>query len=434
MAKQEINIGTGLNDPNAESVRSAFSKAISNFDELYEFLAEPIQQTIITSNSTTFNGTQKGKNKIYPFAGTQNQELFIDAAYANDDFINILNDSPEFDLEIKRLNATRLTGVRDIDNKFIVPPHTMITLIGKGSNVLIIVGGQNRGYTGAVTTSSYSPLQNTGVAQDITVIGTGFSANMQDPVLTGNATLNSWTYVNPNQITLNITETGAVNDTITVTYDNGDITVDTDAITIIAGITILFQDDFTGTTINTSNWTVTNPDSADLTISQNDKLLFTRTTDNAVPAVSTNNLTSVNSYAKGGAVSAVLNQETGYTVSNRSLFWKFDANNMARISKAPGGTTAQLIVFAAGVLELNVDSGVSINNRFKITYETNNDIKFWYWNTNQWTQMGTTQNFDLGANLFVELNSASDVGDAVNDQLSFDEVRVTDTDYTTELP
>lgn len=50
--------------------------------------------------------------------------------------------------------------------------------------------------------------------------------------ITGNSVLNSFTFVNNNEITLNISETGSEGDNITVNYDNGTYFSDVNAITI----------------------------------------------------------------------------------------------------------------------------------------------------------------------------------------------------------
>ena len=189
-------------------------------------------QTEITVN-TTLDGTQKGLNKVYPVNSTTAKTITITTGdYVLNDVINIERRG-QGTVEIIADTGVRIRGKRDINNRyFINDVNSIAALLCRGSEEFGIIGELTRGYTGAVTTSSYSALLDTGVAQDVTVIGTGFSSNMLDPVLTGNATLNSWVFVNNNQITLNITETGTVSDTITVTYDNGDVFVDTDAITI----------------------------------------------------------------------------------------------------------------------------------------------------------------------------------------------------------
>lgn len=190
--------------------------------------------TNITDLNTTFDGSQKGLNNIYEFNNVSAQTVTIDADdYTQDDIGIIQRGYLGGTLEILPDSGQTLKGVRDINNRFFVNDLNSFVSFKKDiDGKILIFGNLTRGYTGAVTTTSYTELIESGGAQDITVIGTGFSANMLDPVLTGNATLNSWTYVNNNQITLNITPSGVATDLITVTYDNGDIFIDTDAIEI----------------------------------------------------------------------------------------------------------------------------------------------------------------------------------------------------------
>jgi hypothetical protein len=197
-------------------------------------------QTEITTN-TTFSGTQKGAFNFYPVNSSSAVVITIDkGTYAVGDVI-VLHRKGAGGVEIVRGTDVRLNGVRNIENRFFINNIGMDAYIKfshlEGSTLVgNVVGNITAGYSGPVATTSYSELSDGDVAVNITVTGTGFSANMKDPVLTGNATLNSWTYVSPTEITLNVTETGTVGDTITVTYDNGDLTVDTDAITIVAAI------------------------------------------------------------------------------------------------------------------------------------------------------------------------------------------------------
>lgn len=190
------------------------------------------------TSSLILDGTQKGEWNLYDFNSASAQTVQIDNGYySQNDIINIKR-SGQGTLEILAGTNVRISGVRDIYNRYFVnDPNSIVSLICEGNDgtndLFSIVGNLKRGYTGQITTTSYSSLYNGLGAQNVTVTGSGFSANMEAPVLTGNATFNSWSYVSPTQIIINMTETGAVDDTITVTYWNGDEFVDTDAITII---------------------------------------------------------------------------------------------------------------------------------------------------------------------------------------------------------
>lgn len=233
MVASDVSLDTTNFDTNLDSTVTNVQKLADAVDELTLGTGGNLEyQTEITVN-TTLDGTQKGLNKVYPVNSTTSKTITITTGdYVLNDVINIERRG-QGTVEILADTGVYIRGVRDIDNRyFINDVNSLVSLICRGSEEFAIIGNLTRGYTGAVTTSSYTSLVDGGGAQDITVIGTGFSANMKDPLLTGNATYNSWTFINNNQITINATPTGAVSDNITVTYDNGDVFVDTDAITI----------------------------------------------------------------------------------------------------------------------------------------------------------------------------------------------------------
>ena len=192
-------------------------------------------QSETTATTTVLDGTQEGLNKVYPFNKSTAQTIQIDKDdYIENDVINIERRG-EGTVEVLMGTDVIIRGVRDIENRyFINDNNSLIALLCRGSNVFTIIGNLKQGYTGAVTTSSYSELLDDDVNEPITVIGTGFSSNMKTPILTGDGTLISWVYVSFSEITLYITSTGVADDTITVEYDNGDVFIDTNAITISA--------------------------------------------------------------------------------------------------------------------------------------------------------------------------------------------------------
>jgi hypothetical protein len=190
-------------------------------------------QSEITDTATIFDGTQKGTGKIYPFNKETAQTVTIQKDdYSENDTINIERRGLGT-LEVVQGTDVRFRGVRDEENRFFINDrNSMVSLICRGSNEFSIIGNLKRGSLGAVTTSHYLPALAPTQTRNITVTGTGFSANMVITV-TGNATLNSWAFVSETKITLNITSSGVDGDFITVTYDNGDIFEDTNAIELV---------------------------------------------------------------------------------------------------------------------------------------------------------------------------------------------------------
>jgi len=194
-------------------------------------------QTAITAN-TTLDGTQKGLNKVYPVNNTAARTITVTTGdYVENDVINIERRG-QGSVEIIADTGVFIRGVRNSENRyFINDVNGIVALLCRGSEEFGIIGDLSRGYSGAVTTSSYTSLQPTETA-NVTVIGTGFSSNMKDPAITGNATLNSWVFVDGTEITLNITSSGIDTDTLDITYDNGDIFIDVNAITLTTDDTL----------------------------------------------------------------------------------------------------------------------------------------------------------------------------------------------------
>ena len=188
-------------------------------------------QTEITTN-TTLDGTQKGLNKVYPVNSTSATQITITTGdYVENDVINIERRG-QGTVEIVADTGVRIRGVRDIDNKyFINDANSMVSLLCRGGEVFTIIGRLKNGYTGAPTVSSYSELQEGQTGVELTITGTGFSENMLYSFSSG-ITVNSRVSVTTSKLVLNVDVTGSAGDDITATFDNGDVFVDTDAITI----------------------------------------------------------------------------------------------------------------------------------------------------------------------------------------------------------
>ena len=158
--------------------------------------------------------------------------------------------------------------------------------------------------------------------------------------------------------------------------------------------TIIEQDDFTGTTINTGKWTVTNPYGV---ISQNNDL--TLTTDNASSTnrVTGDNLTSINT-ANRDIITARcdFNWSGGLSIDHFISFglWR-DSNNFIYLENGYNSNNYAFVIEQGGSLRYNPVSSIERGKSIKVTYNTaNNEIKFWYWDS-AWIQMGTTQTWDV---------------------------------------
>lgn len=191
---------------------------------------------------------------------------------------------------------------------------------------------------------------------------------------------------------------------------------------------------FTGTSVETGKGTLTNPDSTNLTLSQNGKLLFTRTTDVAVASSVTNFWGTVNTYTRG-VFAVLMNHDTGFSNSVKVMQYRVDANNDITILSTTGSTTnATIRVRSGGSTTYTLDTGVSLNNRWRIRYDSSNNIIFEYWSGSAWTQVGVTQTVNIGSAGNLRLSTASNASDAPSDVFSFDSVYITNRPYTTVTP
>jgi hypothetical protein len=239
-------------------------------------------------------------------------------------------------------------------------------------------------------------------------------------------------------------------ETITVSYDSstgatvatsgGAELVDLSAEAVTNNVyEILLSVPFTGTTVDTGKGTITNPDSANLTISQNGKLLFTRTTDTAVTSSITNYWGSVSTYNRG-VFSVVMNDDTGFLNSFKVFQYRVDANNDIAILSSTSAALCTIRVRSGGVTTYTLDTGISLNQRFRIRFTTANDIIFEYWSGSAWTQLGVTQPAANHATLAatsaanIRLSTNSSASDVAADVFSFDELYITDKVYNTVTP
>jgi hypothetical protein len=242
---------------------------------------------------------------------------------------------------------------------------------------------------------------------------------------------------------LNLSRSIASTEIVTVSYDQSTgATLDTNGnelITLIAFavtnnvVGINLEVLFTGTTIDTAKGTVTNPDVANLTISQNNKLIFTRTTDTAIASTLVNYWRSVNTYTRG-TFAVLFNKDAGFATSAASFQYRVDANNdIAILKKANSATEVTLRVRVSAATVYTLDVTVSQNSRFKIAYNSLNEIRFYYYSSG-WIQIGTTQTYNVGSSANIQLATNSESADAPADAFSFDTLYVTDKEYTTVTP
>lgn len=193
---------------------------------------------------------------------------------------------------------------------------------------------------------------------------------------------------------------------------------------------LIFSDNFTGTTIDTTKWTETDPASC---IAQNDTLNITN--NHTAKARFANKLQSVSTVSSSNAVAQAYINWTDPTTQEAlcGMFLYKDANNYAYVGSRSSGGTYRLLIQSGGSQVYTLDGNIAQNKDVKITFD-GTSVKFWYWNGSAWTQMGTTQTYNLGANCGVVLSTEDSTSFTGADVVSFDNLYLSDADYSTQYP
>lgn len=203
---------------------------------------------------------------------------------------------------------------------------------------------------------------------------------------------------------------------------------------------IVMQDDFTGTTIDTSKWTVTNPNSSSLLIEQNEDLRLKIVSNVGTIGAYVDYIESDYTITDGALQATIQENYTDNSPNGAFVFglW-IDSSNSAVILRYNTGNVfnMRLYITVGGVNQYDSgDTGVSLNNTVKITIDASNNIKYWYLSgVDTWTQLGTTQTYDIGTNKSVIITGGKVDGQDTNgDYISIDDVYLTNEDYDTSTP
>lgn len=191
---------------------------------------------------------------------------------------------------------------------------------------------------------------------------------------------------------------------------------------------IVMDDDFTGTTIDTGKWAITNPDSI---ISQNDSLLFTYS--GTAPANRSNYLASL--FATGTTFAVQCTGSGVISGTQRNRFWLnvWDGtsdNEIQLANRADSSDHVRLIIRQGGVSQYDFLTTISQNNTFKIVRQ-GDDVSFYYWNA-AWVQIGSTQTVTgLPTSMTPTIMASS--GTAVG-SCNVDDYYQTNANYNTAVP
>ena len=194
---------------------------------------------------------------------------------------------------------------------------------------------------------------------------------------------------------------------------------------------IVFQDDFTGATIDAGKWTETDPNSR---ISQSNTLSIANPhSDNR--AIFVDNLTSVSSIGSGVAVlqaNLTWTTDSAQEAQGGVMLYK-DANNYAWIcSRTATSGVFRLQIVSSGSSVYSFTTAITKAKDVKI-WTDGTDIKFYYYNAG-WTQMGSTQTYSLGYSLYAVLTAVDGTTYTGANPVIIDDLYFSNADYATQYP
>lgn len=198
---------------------------------------------------------------------------------------------------------------------------------------------------------------------------------------------------------------------------------------------IVFSDDFTWTTINTWKWTETDPDSV---ISQSGTLILSNP-HSWTKLRFTNKLQSVSTVTSTFAsIQCNMTWTTDSTSESQWLFTLYKNNtNYCNISaRTASGWVYRLDIVIWWTWVYAFETAITKGKDVKITYDyTTNEIKFWYWSGSAWTQMWTTQTFDLDWTLYALFTQEDTASYTGANPVTIDNFYMVDTaNYSTQYP
>lgn len=198
----------------------------------------------------------------------------------------------------------------------------------------------------------------------------------------------------------------------------------------------VLRDDFNLNEIDVKKWTETDPNSR---VSISNYRVALANSHGATRSPFTDMLKSVASVASGVAtVQATVTWDDDTNNEAIGGIWLYvDANNYISLTSRSGGGTYRLRIFDGGSQVYTLETAITKNKIVKITYDlSSKDIKFWYWDAvdDEWVQMGTTQNVDIGSTCYAVLTSQDDTTFTGADTVYIDDLYLSNADYSTQKP
>jgi hypothetical protein len=213
----------------------------------------------------------------------------------------------------------------------------------------------------------------------------------------------------------------------------------------LSSTSILFEDDFTGATIDTAKWTVTNDTPAVMDISQNNELIFELLNSAAGATLGDDMLIGKTGFAESTA--KVYGFDIQVSEQNSSSQWFIGVNNNSSSAILDDRVGFMRTSSTAGdVLAAVYNSGSLSSESVTLDIETsaktvkiivnNGSADFYYWNGSGWTKLGATASYTgAGANMYPIVIVRAIAANGTNgDLFKFDNYTVADSDYSTQYP
>lgn len=198
---------------------------------------------------------------------------------------------------------------------------------------------------------------------------------------------------------------------------------------------IVFKGSFSGTAIDTTKWTVTDP-ADDVHIGQNNRLEFTNNGTTTVnPGV--NNIKTANGYNNPELVMSTYLEVAGGNNNQVFVALQVDENNRVFIARgATNRDNARILIVSAGTTVYDFESTIPLHaKRWKIRKDGSNNIVVEYWHATNaaWTQIGATQTVNIGT-IFTPYYTMSTSNPAALSTAYMYDLVLTDYNYPLQSP
>lgn len=205
------------------------------------------------------------------------------------------------------------------------------------------------------------------------------------------------------------------------------------------GSSIVFSDDFTGSTIDTAKWTIVNPTPSSISITQNNEIIYSTLNNTGDSPLGTDYIISKTGLEVGTGT-AVFSFDLYFETlgsgpsSNVGISKATPGNTRADIFRIGRSTTENTITFNATVGDVDESAANVVANCYDV-YKTfkikfiDGACTFYHWDGSSWDLLNTRPSTYSG--VFYIWGAAQN--NLVKD-FKLDNVYITNTDFTTQYP